>query len=251
MRKHHIRTKYHDRAIELYRSGLGVKRVCAALGIPARRHTVAITRWVKAAGVFEAGRKPPGGNKSAAQRTYETSTLADIASVTHQEKQYAKWYLKAYDFASAERRKAIIKKQELRKMRTPHLRIKFYLRKRLRHAALQQHEGGKQYTLRSADMFGCTPRELRRWIQKQWREGMTWDNYGTKGWHIDHRKPCSSFNLLDSEEAKRCFHYTNLRPMWARDNMAKGDKTVVPSLSLPSPLGVRGQSEFDVTETLH
>ena len=52
--------------------------------------------------------------------------------------------------------------------------------------------------------------------------GMTWDNYGE--WHIDHIKPCSSFNMLIEEERKRCFHYTNLQPLWAIDNIKKSDK---------------------------
>lgn len=49
---------------------------------------------------------------------------------------------------------------------------------------------------------------------------MAWDNYGE--WHIDHRKPCASFDL-SKEEIKRCFHYTNLQPMWAKDNQSKSD----------------------------
>ncbi len=56
----------------------------------------------------------------------------------------------------------------------------------------------------------------------QFREGMTLDNYGQ--WHVDHIRPCSSFNLLDIEEQKKCFHYTNLQPLWARENLSKGNK---------------------------
>ena len=61
-------------------------------------------------------------------------------------------------------------------------------------------------------------------LVSQFREGMTLDNYGQ--WHVDHIKPCSSFNLLDLEEQKKCFHYTNLQPLWARENLSKGNKCI-------------------------
>ena len=51
---------------------------------------------------------------------------------------------------------------------------------------------------------------------------MNWDNYGQ--WHIDHIRPCASFNLLDPIEQKICFHYTNLQPLWAEDNLKKSNK---------------------------
>ena len=56
---------------------------------------------------------------------------------------------------------------------------------------------------------------------------MNWDNHGE--WHIDHHIPIASFNLLKEEEQK-CFHYTNLKPLWAKDNLSKGKK--VPKKSI-------------------
>ena len=53
---------------------------------------------------------------------------------------------------------------------------------------------------------------------------MTWENHGE--WHIDHIKPCASFNLLNEDEQKKCFHYTNLQPLWASENLSKGCKYV-------------------------
>jgi hypothetical protein len=50
---------------------------------------------------------------------------------------------------------------------------------------------------------------------------MNWDNYGA--WHIDHIRPCASFDLTDPEQQKQCFHYTNLQPLWAADNIRKAD----------------------------
>lgn len=51
---------------------------------------------------------------------------------------------------------------------------------------------------------------------------MSWDNYGE--WEIDHIIPCDSFDLTKEEEQKRCFHFSNLQPLWWRDNRTKGNK---------------------------
>ena len=72
------------------------------------------------------------------------------------------------------------------------------------------------------DYIGCSTKELKEYIEAKFQPNMTWDNYGE--WHIDHIKPCSSFNLADPNEQKLCFHYTNLQPLWAEDNLIKADK---------------------------
>ena len=51
---------------------------------------------------------------------------------------------------------------------------------------------------------------------------MKWEDVMNGKIHIDHIKPCSSFDLSKPEEQKKCFHFTNLQPLWARDNLVKG-----------------------------
>jgi len=68
-------------------------------------------------------------------------------------------------------------------------------------------------------LVGCSIEFLREHLQKQFKEGMTWDNYGK--WEIDHIRPCSSFDLSKAEEQVRCFNYTNLQPLWEEDNLKK------------------------------
>jgi hypothetical protein len=72
--------------------------------------------------------------------------------------------------------------------------------------------------------IGCSLEELKSYLESKFSVGMNWENYGYYGWHIDHIRPCSSFDLNDPEEQKLCFHYTNLQPLWGTENMAKGDK---------------------------
>lgn len=74
------------------------------------------------------------------------------------------------------------------------------------------------------DFLGCTSDELKIYLESKFKPGMSWDNYGVHGWHIDHIKPCAKFDMTDPEEQRRCFHYTNLQPLWATENRRKHDK---------------------------
>ncbi len=74
------------------------------------------------------------------------------------------------------------------------------------------------------ELIGCSSKELESYLETQFTEGMTWDNYGYYGWHIDHIKPCASFDLSDPEQQKLCFHYSNLQPLWAKENIKKSNK---------------------------
>ena len=66
----------------------------------------------------------------------------------------------------------------------------------------------------------CTLAFLYAHLKKQFTTGMTWENHGE--WHIDHRKPKAKFNLKNEEEIYMMQHWTNLQPMWASENIAKG-----------------------------
>lgn len=75
------------------------------------------------------------------------------------------------------------------------------------------------------NLLGCSIDELRSHLQRQFLPGMSWENYGYHGWHIDHIRPRSSFDLTDPDQQKQCFHYTNLQPLWGFDNFQKNSKT--------------------------
>ena len=74
------------------------------------------------------------------------------------------------------------------------------------------------------ELIGCSLEELKIHLENQFTKGMNWKNYGRNGWHIDHILPCASFDLTDLEQRKKCFHYTNLQPLWEIDNIRKSDK---------------------------
>ena len=72
--------------------------------------------------------------------------------------------------------------------------------------------------------LGCTIEQLKSYLESKFLPGMTWDNWTTDGWHIDHIKPLSSFDLTDRKQLLEVCHYTNLQPLWAKDNLIKSDK---------------------------
>jgi len=72
------------------------------------------------------------------------------------------------------------------------------------------------------ELLGCSPEVLKEHLEKQFTEEIDFKNYGK--WEVDHIIPIDSFDLSDVEEVKKCFHYTNLQPLWREDNIKKSNK---------------------------
>ena len=103
-----------------------------------------------------------------------------------------------------------------KKLKTdPHFKLKQALSHRI-WGALK----GQVKSKRTMELLGCTIDELWIHMESKFTEGMTKENYGK--WHVDHIMPCASFDLTDPEQQAKCFHYTNLQPLWALDNIKKG-----------------------------
>ena len=98
------------------------------------------------------------------------------------------------------------------------LKIKDTLRSRVDQAL---RWSGTKKSAKTMDLIGCSIPELRAYLEAQWLPGMSWDNWARDGWHIDHIRPCSSFDLTDPEQQRQCFHFTNLQPLWWQDNLKK------------------------------
>jgi hypothetical protein len=75
---------------------------------------------------------------------------------------------------------------------------------------------------RTNELLGCSYQEFARHLESQFEPGMSWEN--RHQWHIDHIRPCASFDLTDPEQQRRCFHWSNMQPLWAEDNLRKHAK---------------------------
>ena len=116
--------------------------------------------------------------------------------------------------------KQVTQYQVERMKRDPLFKLERRLRSRIYDAFTAQN---KTKTNRTWKYIDCSPPFFQKWIEFQLYDGMTLDNYG-KIWHIDHVKPCSSFNLENESEVKECFCWKNLRPYLANKNLEKSDK---------------------------
>jgi len=72
------------------------------------------------------------------------------------------------------------------------------------------------------EFLGCSIEDLKIHLESKFTSRMNWKNHSRFGWHIDHIRPCSTFDLSDPDQQKQCFHYTNLQPLWWNENIAKG-----------------------------
>lgn len=104
---------------------------------------------------------------------------------------------------------------------TPQRRLARNLRSRL--TTVIKHQNGTKSDI-FVNLTGCSPDELKIHIENQFEEGMDWSNYSKKTWHVDHIRPIDSFDLTDPVEQQKCFHYSNLQPMWAKENLEKSNK---------------------------
>ena len=99
-------------------------------------------------------------------------------------------------------------------------RLMRILRRRLNHAT---RAVGKTKDCHAIELVGCDLATLKAHLESLWKPGMSWENYGHDTWHIDHIRPCSSFDLSDPEQQRQCFHYKNLQPLWSEENLRKSN----------------------------
>ena len=105
-----------------------------------------------------------------------------------------------------------------RRQNDPNYRLARSLRSRV-HSALKN--GWKSAS--TTELVGCTIDQLREHLEVLFKPGMTWENFGPV-WHVDHAKPCASFDLTDPAQQRVCLGFMNLQPMFDAENIAKGAK---------------------------
>lgn len=97
--------------------------------------------------------------------------------------------------------------------------VNFRLSSNLRHRLWSAIKAGSH-----VKDLGCTIEELRVYLESKFQNGMSWENYGVHGWHLDHIKPLSKFDLSDRGQFLLACHYSNLQPLWAEENIRKGNR---------------------------
>ena len=102
-----------------------------------------------------------------------------------------------------------------RRKNNPNYKLRNNLRSRV-WSALK----GASKSAPTMELIGCSIDKLWNHLESKFEPWMTWDNYGE--WHLDHIKPCASFDLTCPVQQLACFHYTNLQPLSATDNLSKG-----------------------------
>jgi hypothetical protein len=131
------------------------------------------------------------------------------------------WQLNNKEYGSKwfqKNKKIVLKKRSLKLKTDYNFKMKHQLGTRIRKAL----GGYVKKSKKTKDLIGCSVEQLWIHLEKSFKIGMTKENYGK--WHVDHIRPCASFDLNKPEEQYKCFHYTNLQALWAHENFSKGAK---------------------------
>ena len=137
------------------------------------------------------------------------------------QKNKEKILLQGRKYLSSPKGRAVRNKRIRKRLKTdPKFRLNIRIRSRI-HEVLKQK--GKRKALSTLEYLGVPNIDfLKKYLESKFKAGMTWQNNTVHGWHIDHIKPVKSFDFSDINEIKKCWHYTNLQPLWAHENYRKG-----------------------------
>jgi Prasinovirus endonuclease VII len=191
-----------------------------------------------------------GDGKYCSQKCYDVARASKDTPEQKQQKateRAAKWYLDNTERAKANRKSSYLKDPKLavakvtawkkanpkkanaqqrlyrkrKRLRDPVWAITDNVRRRINEVLASK---GLKMSVNREKLFGCTKAFLLQYLASKFLPGMTWENRGPLGWHVDHIKAVSLFDFTDPEQIHACSHYSNLQPMWWRDNIIKSNK---------------------------
>lgn len=121
------------------------------------------------------------------------------------------------------------KRWRMKALQRPSYRILANIRRRL-----QKVLKGTRKSEATLKLLGCSVEDFKIYLESRWETGMNWENYGTGSgkWSLDHIIPCAIFDLTKPEHQKRCFHFSNIQPMWSVENSSKHHKVVTNQFNL-------------------
>ena len=173
------------------------------------------------------GRRNIGGREVAMKKYFYKPETKERLKKNYSEwyeknKEHRKEYLKQWRIDNIDKWKKLKRDYERnRKARDPLYKLISNFRTAIYQVLKESNvEKNKSYF----DILGYTPEELIIHLEKQFKDDMTWDNYGV--WHVDHKLPITSFDIqeMGDEEFMKCWCLDNLQPMWGEENIRKSNK---------------------------
>lgn len=156
-------------------------------------------------------------------REYETNNLDKMKDARRKYREKISDKMKEYLKVYREYYKPIRNAKEKERLASDPM---YALKKRLRNNILAYvKQSGHKKQCSTSEILGCSFDDFKTYFESKFTEGMTWDLFCSSGSiHIDHIIPVDAFDLSNEEEIKKCFHYTNLQPLWKLDNLKKSNK---------------------------
>ncbi|MCX6894769.1 MAG: hypothetical protein NTZ16_04565 [Verrucomicrobia bacterium] len=233
-----------DKILELYKRGLFINPIACEVGT-----TFYVVKDVlQKAGVFDASRIRPqhvkGNKRISINRLGERLIVEQYKDAAKKLKRFDESkHWKNHPEATRWAFNKTAKSQYYKWRSCPAILIKRRLRSRINRVLK-----GKLKSAPTLVLLGCSLEQFKSHLESRFTRGMSWRNYGS-GWHLDHKEPCSSFDLSNPEEQRRCFHYSNLQPLWAKVNRCKHAR-IIPTqrellINLNEPKRSAIQSPFD------
>jgi hypothetical protein len=158
-----------------------------------------------------------------AERIKSRARMAEVYAPLYQNDLAHRGRLRANNREYYQRLKSSDPNKIKEKRKTDYMRsmtkVENRIKNRLR-ARFHQILSGNTKADRALAVVGCSLESLKLHLEAGFAQGMSWANFGQ--WHIDHIRPCASFDLSCPNQQRECFHYSNLQPLWAQDNLKKG-----------------------------
>jgi len=157
-------------------------------------------------------------------KLYRKNNLDKIKQYQDNYREINKEKLKLKRLEYRNKNKAIISQRQYQYKKKKLLIDKYFkLKENLRSRIYNVLKGNTIKSTNTLDLLGVTNiTKVKKHLEKQFKNGMSWNNHGD--WHIDHIIPCASFDLKCPVQQLACFHYKNLQPLWAYENLTKGSK---------------------------